>query len=141
MRGVWRIIFVIPVSFLAASLAAGMIITLAAGAQPNPGEATGDFLAKLLLVSVFASMFVGAVAGIPALIAIVLAELFGWRSLILHLVIGAGIGLSAFLLGIGGGEPPAARSDLQLGAAAGAVAGFVYWLIAGRKAGLTPDDG
>jgi hypothetical protein len=134
MRAVWRILIVIPAAFVAASIAAAIVITLAAGVHPNPGEPVGDFIAKLLVVSLVAAMVVGAIAGVPALIVIVLAEAFGWRSLILHLVIGAGIGFAAFLAGIGG-EPPASRGELQLGAAAGAVAGFVYWLIAGRKAG------
>ncbi len=135
MRWLWRIIIVIPVGFIAACIAAAMIIMVAAGAEPNPGESGGDFAAKLLVISLVAAMLVGAVAGIPSLIVIVLAEAFGWRSLILHLVVGAGIGFVAFLAGIGG-EPPATDGELQLGAAAGAVAGFVYWAIAGRRAGI-----
>ena len=135
MRCVWRILIVIPAGFLAASLAAAIVLVLAARGDPYPGETTGDLAGKVLLVGAIAAMFVGAVAAVPALVMIVLAEAFGWRSLILHLVISAGIGFVAFLLGIGG-EPPATSGELQLGAAAGAVGGFVYWLVAGRRAGL-----
>ncbi len=134
MRNVWRIILVIPVAFIAASLAAAFVITLSAGAQPSSGESSGDFFAKLIVISIIASMVVGAVAGIPALILIIMAEAFGWRSLILHLVFGVLIGLAAFLLGIGGATET--REAVTIGGAAGAVGGFVYWLIAGRKAGL-----
>ncbi|MGH6924040.1 MAG: hypothetical protein ACRED5_09900 [Propylenella sp.] len=130
MRAVVRIVLLIPAAFIAASLAAALVITLSLGGEPGPGEV----VAKLLVVSIIASMFVGAFAGIPALIMIVLAEVFGWRSLILHLLVGAGIGFVAFLAGPGG-ESAAPPGQLQLGAAAGAVAGFVYWLIAGRSAG------
>ncbi len=134
MRSVWRIILVIPAAFIAASLAAAFVITLSAGAQPISGESGGDFVAKLIFISIIASMVVGAVAAIPALIMIIMAETFGWRSLILHLVFGVLIGLAAFLLGIGGATET--REAVTLGGAAGAVGGFVYWLIAGRKAGL-----
>lgn len=134
MRAVWRVILVIPVAFIAASLAAALVIVLGVGADPY-ATSTADLVGKMIFVSVITSMFVGAIAGVPALIMIILAEAFGWRSLILHLVIGAGIGFVAFLLSVRG-DPPATREELQLGAAAGAVAGFVYWLIAGRRAGM-----
>jgi hypothetical protein len=134
MRALWRILIVIPAGFIAASIAASAVIVLAAGVSPNLGEPAADFAAKLLLVGLIGAMFVGAVVAVPALVMIVLAEVFSWRSLILHLLFGAGIGFVAFLAGIGG-EPPASAQELQLGAAAGAVGGFVYWLVSGRRAG------
>jgi len=142
VRGVLRIIFLIPAAFIAASLAGAAIIVLSVGWHPQPYESQGELLAKLVFLSFITSMFVGMIAGVPALIMIVLAEVFSWRSVILHLVVGAGIGFVAFLLGIGG-EPPASAHDLRVGGAAGAVAGFVYWAIAGRSAGLgegRPED-
>lgn len=105
MRAVWRILIVIPAAFIAASIAASIVILLAAGAGANPGEPQGDFIAKLLVIGVVGGMVVGAVAGIPALIAIILAEVFGWRSLILHSCIGAGVGFAAYLARIGNPEP------------------------------------
>jgi hypothetical protein len=136
MRAIVRILVVIPFAFVVAIVAATALIVFAAGAEPYPGEPTGFFTAKFVIVSLVASTYVGAVAAIPALIAIALAETFRWRSFLLHLVVGAAIGLIAFLMGIGG-EPPVAEYDLKIGGAAGAVGGFVYWLIAGRWAGLT----
>jgi len=136
MRAVLRILVVIPFAFVVAILAATALIVLAAGAEPVAGEPEGFFTAKLVIVSLVASTYVGAVAAIPALIAIALAETFRWRSFVLHLAVGAAIGLIAFLMGIGG-EPPVAGYDLKIGGASGAVGGFVYWLIAGRWAGLT----
>ena len=138
MRAVWRILLVIPAAFIAACIAAALVITVSAGVDPNPGEAAGAFAAKLVVVALIASMFVGAVAFIPALIVIVMAEAFAWRSPILHLLVGAGIGWVAFLADIGG--PSAASADLAVGGGSGAVAGFVYWLIAGRSAGLLDGD-
>ena len=137
MRALWRILIVIPFGFVVAIVAASATIIVSAGAEPYAGEPGGFFAAKLVVLSLIASTFVGSVAAIPALIAIVVAEIFRWRSFVLHLVAGVAIGVVAFLTGIGG-EPPVATQDLAVGGAAGAVGGFVYWLIAGRGAGLMP---
>ncbi len=131
MRAIWRILFVIPFAFVAACVGASMVFLVSAGVHPAVAEPGGDFVAKLIVVGMIGAMFVGAVAGIPALVVIILAEAFGWRSLILHLVVGAGIGFAVFFSGIGNPE----GSDLTAFGGAGAVAGFVYWLIAGRGAG------
>jgi hypothetical protein len=133
MRGIWRILIVIPAAFIAACFGAALVIVIGAGAEPNPGELSGDFAAKLIVIALIASMVVGAVAAVPALIMVLLAEAFGWRSLILHLIVGAGIGFAAFAVDIGGRSE--VETDIALGGGAGAVAGFVYWLIAGRNAG------
>ena len=133
MRSLWRILIVIPVAFIAASIAASTFLVFAAGLHPQPGESAGGFVAELVFLGLIGSMFVGAVTFVPALILIALAEAFGWRSLILHLLIGAGIGFAAFLSGTGGAEH--AHPHPAVGGAAGAVAGFVYWLIAGHGAG------
>jgi hypothetical protein len=131
VRTLWRIIIVIPFAFIAASIAASMVLVLSVGVEPLASDTGGDFAAKLLVVGLIGAMFVGAVAGIPALVVIVLAEAFSWRSLVLHLLVGAGVGFAVFLARIGNPE----SSDLTAFGAAGAVAGFVYWLIAGRNAG------
>ena len=77
---------------------------------------------------------VGALAVIPAFIVIVLAELFGWRSVFFYLAVGRRPRAA---------DQPVARhasgrrgTDQLLLPAAGFVGGFVYWLIAGRLAGI-----
>jgi hypothetical protein len=137
MRAVLRILCVIPLGFVAAMIAASATIVLSAGLAAYPDEPPGFFTAKLVVASLAAATFVGSVAAIPSLLAIALAEIFGWRSFVLHLVAGTVIGLVAFLTGIGG-APPVASDDLVVGGAAGAVGGFVYWLVAGRGAGFVP---
>lgn len=136
MPSLLRIIVVIPVGFIAACLGAAAMLVVAAGGGPIPGEDLSDYIPKVLVLSWIASFFVGAVAAVPALILIIPAEAFGLRSLVLYLVLGAGIGLAAFLIGIGNAQPP---DDLPDGAAAGAIGGLIYWLIAGRRAGLPAD--
>lgn len=78
------------------------------------------------------------------LILIVLAEAFKVRSLLAHLAVGAAM---LALVYVGSGlappsyeelidyPPPPISRDVELAAAAGAVFGFAYWLIAGRNAG------
>ena len=66
---------------------------------------------------------------IPAFIVIVLAELFGWRSVFFYLAVGGALGLLASAAhGVVWDTP----DDRLLLLAAGFVGGFVYWLIAGR---------
>lgn len=137
MRTLWRIILVLPVAFIAAAFAASIVIVVSAGIDPAPGEPLREYVGKLFIVSAIASLFVGAVAFVPALIVIVMAEAFGWRSLTLHLLVGAGIGFAALLADIGG--PSGAQTDFVVGGGAGAVGGLVYWLIAGRCAGIGED--
>jgi hypothetical protein len=148
MRALWRVILVLPVAFIAAAFAASIVIVVSAGIDPAPGEPLGEYVGKLFIVSAIASPFVGAIAFIPALIVIIPAEAFGWRSLTLHLLVGAGIGFAALVADIGG--PSDVQTDLTVGGGAGAVGGLVYWLIAGRRAGIgeggdvsirTPDEG
>lgn len=67
------------------------------------------------------------------LIAALLGEVTATRSLVVHLIVAAGIAVAAVV----GTLPPAGSIHVQATAAAGLVAGFVYWLVAGRSAGVT----
>jgi hypothetical protein len=80
---------------------------------------------------------------LPVLIAVVLAEAFSIRSVVIHAAAGAAI----LLLGYYGAgfasiyeesidhPPPPISRETEIAAAVGAVFGFTYWLIAGRNAG------
>lgn len=80
-------------------------------------------------------LYAGALSFAPALVAIVLAEAFGWRSVFYWLAIGGGIGLAAHLVTVPIEPlmPQGERAALYLGG--GFVGGLVYWLIAGRLSG------
>jgi hypothetical protein len=141
VRAALRILLVIPLAFMTACLAAGGFVVLAAYgigtdtvggiAEAGPGE--------LLVLVVTAAAVVGAFSFVPALAAIALAEAFGWRSLIFYLLAGCAVGFAAVALLV---PPERALSDAdaRLFLAAGAVAGLVYWLVAGRTAGLGKSD-
>lgn len=139
MTAILRILFILPLGFLAACLTAGAVVVLALAGGPDgwqafraeflPGEDDGLFV----LAGGLAGLVVAVFVAVPAFIVILLSELFALRSVFLYLVAGALIGLSGVL-------PvetivPEADVDMTMLAAAGLAGGFVYWLIAGRSAG------
>lgn len=138
MRLLLRILLIIPLAYVTACIGAAFFILVALGASQAPAENVADVVGKALAVSILGAPFVGAVAAVPALIVIVLAETFGWRSLVLHLLIGVAIGMFALVL-VGRGEPTHLTNG-SVGAAAGAVGAVVYWLIAGRNAGARSEQ-
>jgi hypothetical protein len=138
-------IIVIFFAVIIASMATG--IAVAAGLfEPQWHSLSGDVGERFVFwgTAFFASTLAGSLAFFPALILIVLAEAFKVRSLLAHLTVGAamlalvyaGSGLSppSYEESIDYPPPPISR-DVEIAAAAGAVFGFAYWLIAGRNAG------
>ncbi len=129
-----RIIILVPLGFVAAVLASA--VTILAGWY---GHEIGGILADveqtgyLIGLAVWLVLEVGALAAVPAFIVIVLAELFGWRSVFLYLAVGGALGLFAGQLN--GMLWDAADNPLLL-PAAGFIGGLAYWLVAGRLAGL-----
>ncbi len=82
------------------------------------------------------TFYAGTFSFLPALIAIVLAEAFGWRSVFYWLAVGGGIGLAANALSSFIDAPEYVDYRLALHLAAGFVGALVYWLIAGRFSGV-----
>jgi hypothetical protein len=82
---------------------------------------------------------IAAVALLPALLLIALAEAFAWRSVILYGALGGVLALALcygidFAGDFGGPNGVVARENEVL-AASGIAGGLVYWVFAGRKAG------
>jgi hypothetical protein len=137
--------FVIAFAIIFATLAAGVAIALGV-MGPQWHAFSGDFAerANFWVVMFFAISFTGAIALLPAVIVIALAEAFKLRSLLAHLVAGAalmllgyyasGLAPTSYEESIDHPPPPISRAA-ELAAASGAVFGLAYWLIAGRNAG------
>lgn len=132
------IFFALMISILAAglALAVGVMLPDFVTVTTDPVEHFAFFF-----VSFFTTSMVGAYAFVPALALIAIAEAFDIRSIFYYALGGAAIGLLAYFgtnMSIQIEEttdmPPVAFG-LQLVAASGIIAGFVYWLIAGRRAG------
>jgi hypothetical protein len=97
----------------------------------------------LLTIFIFTvSAFVATFAFVPAVVAILIAETVALRSVIFYAVAGGAVGLfCGYMLGFVEPMPQfqfdmPLRTNFELLAAAGIAAGFVYWLVAGRNAGL-----
>jgi phosphotransferase system glucose/maltose/N-acetylglucosamine-specific IIC component len=135
-------IIVIFFALIAAIVAAGVALAIGvvapdwAGVDSDPFERISFFI-----VSFFATSFVGAVAFLPALVVIVIAEAARLRNFLYYGVGGALVGLASYY-----GSDISVRLEnttdvapvgnaLQLAAAAGIIGGLVYWVIAGRNAG------
>lgn len=130
--------FVVLFAFGLASLAAAAVLVFGAG----PGLPAAEDFPVLSIFAVTVSAFVAAFSFVPATVAILVTEALGLRSVVLHAVAGGLIGLFCgyaldlveplprFELGLPLG------SNFELLAAAGIAAGLVYWLVAGRNAGL-----
>lgn len=130
-------LMMVPVGLIAAILSVGLFLSFAilsldplAGADP-----TANTIFTLFSGLIIASLF-GSLAAYPALAGIILAELFSWRSLWIYLGFGLALSLFAFHTSDEPMDQLALTLDIQA-MAAGLVGGFVYWLIAGRGAGIT----
>src|SRR5262249_7700526 len=82
---------------------------------------------------------IASIALVPAAVVMALAEGFAWRSSILYAALGGALALALgygvdFANSFGGPDSDVAHQREVL-AAAGIAGGFVYWLVAGRKAG------
>jgi hypothetical protein len=133
--------FVVLFAFFAASMVAGLVLTLGLlppefdELAPMPGAHAGFGLAVA-----FSALLVSGFALIPALLFIALAEGFRLRSFVFY----AGFGAAIALLTAHGwnfssvdGSPayPLVGREQEVFAAAGIAAGLAYWALAGRKAG------
>src|ERR1700748_2377835 len=135
-------LFVIFFAFLAACFVAGMVVVVAIlfpefsdlGAGPvDPGA--------LNIMLGFGFIFVSGFALVPAMIVVLLTEAFNIRSALTYAVGGGLVGLVCYL-----GLVPfdtqqlqfegVVRRHLEIMTGAGILAGVVYWIIAGRNAGV-----
>ena len=136
---------VILFALVIASLAAGFAIAAILFGLQTHGLSGDPVETFFFMGTVFiASTFAGSLSFFPAIILIALSEAFRLRSLLAHLVAGAALLAFVYASNMGprpysetiDGPPPLPLShNLELAAAAGAVFGFIYWLIAGRNAG------
>ena len=146
MRTLGRILgrlITVTFSYVIACVAAGLIV---AGSYVVQAYMAGpvDFprsqiFAETLYVSGLVATFVAVYAFAPAILAIVVAEVFAIRRALYYVIAGGLAGLLGYAgfnaRGLIEGAPELG-SDLLLVAAAGFVAGFVYWVLGGRSAGV-----
>jgi hypothetical protein len=132
-------LFALWIGYLLACTAAALVFTLGTlSAADNELVSQIPSVALWWLVGVEAAVM-AALAALPALLIIALAEGFAWRSVILYGVLG---GVLALALGYGidfagylGRSDGIVAHQREILAAAGIAGGLTYWLVAGRNAG------
>jgi hypothetical protein len=147
MTTLFRLVMML-VGYIWACVAASAVITLGTLAPNwNDLEAfsrsldqSGDVptIALWSMIGIGAAI-IFAIGFFPTLLAIILAEGFRLRSIVVYGVIGAALALAAVYGLDFGGYVTAPNSDMmherEVFAAAGIAGGLVYWLFAGRRAG------
>lgn len=135
-------ILVIILAFLLASLAAGVTIAFAL-LGPDWPALSGDVAERsgFWTLTLLATGLSGAVVILPMFLLVALAEGYRWRSATLYTLAAAGIMVAGYFwsgfadrVDTATAQLPVAHEAL-IAAAGGIVFGFVYWLLAGRKAG------
>ncbi len=112
--------------------------TVAVDSDGGTYWATTSFWGSVFVGGFALAMLAGGFSFVPALVLIVLAEARGYRSSLYYCVAGTLIGLAAASASLPFSDTRSvSESSLWIAAIAGAgvVGSFVYWLLAGRKAG------
>ncbi len=132
-------------AFIIAAIAAAAVMMAAIefpGLVPElPPETPFGNINRLSMVALTA-MIVARMTFLPAVIAIIAGEVLAVRSVTIHLAAGMAVVLVGFVSPWTGSvtRAPEQIHEWTLILAAGAVAGFAYWLVAGRSAGILPPD-
>lgn len=130
-------VLVVIFAFLAACLAAAMVITLALVQADWSALATDAGQQSLAVAVGFSAVLISVHAMLPAMLVIAMAEGLQLRSVLFYAV---GGGALALLAVFGSDSMPPAFDNVpghgrEIIVASGIVAGFVYWALAGRNAG------
>jgi hypothetical protein len=142
MAIVVRILMVI-IAYVLACIAASLVLTIGTLA-PQWEQIAPQGLPSVVLWSVVgvSTAVIAIVALLPSFLVIALAEGFAWRSIVLYGVLGGVLAL-ALTYGIdfagyahGSGLDRTFAHEREVLAASGIAGGLVYWVFAGRKAGL-----
>ncbi|MCX5513034.1 hypothetical protein C3941_01860 [Kaistia algarum] len=131
MRAFLRILFLIPIGFMAA-IATAIFVYLAAFGfrEQDLWGGPGHFIPIIVEPVMILIAGIAQTAALPFLAGIVLSEILAIRSVIAWMIFGGGIGLGVHLFAFPG------NTEFLPPLAAGLAAGFAYWLVAGHGAGV-----
>ncbi|SHJ02918.1 hypothetical protein [Aureimonas altamirensis] len=134
MRAVLRFLFVIPLGFVFACYGAAFALLWPFIEVPATIGDDPFRMVEMFFVFTAQAAQVGSAALLPWAIFMLVTEIMGWRSLLLHAAIGLASGFVALRLAYEGAMPPISiQTAIFL---AGLAFGMIYWIIAGRAAGL-----
>lgn len=134
-------LFVIAFAFCVACLVGGAIVVFSILFPELSALDTGVIDPDAINVLLgFGFIFISGFALIPALLVVLITEAFYIRSIVAYALGGALVGLACYL-GLIPYDPATmtfdgiVRRHLEVMTGAGIVAGLIYWVIAGRRAG------
>ncbi|MCV6545741.1 MAG: hypothetical protein OIF56_00400 [Cohaesibacter sp.] len=133
-------LMMVPLGLFCAILATGIFLAFAL-LTLDPHYGTDPQLHSIfaLFSGVVMAAMIGPFSVTPTLAFLLMAELLSWRSLYIYL--GFGLTLSLFAFHVPTEAKDQMATDLDIRAmASGLVGGFVYWMIAGRGAGIVKRD-
>jgi hypothetical protein len=136
--------FVILFAFFVACFAASLVVAygLIAPEFAKLSTAEPEVLLGFLFLVTAAGIVTPFYVFAPAALIIFISEMFSLRSVLYYALMGAFVGALAYVLSDvtarmqGAGTVVPLTRELQFMVAGGIVGGFVYWLIAGRRAGF-----
>ncbi len=140
--------FLILFGIVCAALAAGTTLMLAetSGLMPPAGVSQGEARDALIINTLALSGYALLLGFLPAFVAGLLAEIFRWRTIVYFGIAGALIGfyllfqpIPSWIDIIQDEGQRLVRDATKAYPAAGIVAGAIYWLVTGRKAGFIQD--
>jgi len=124
-----------------AFVAAGLFLAWGFFQASHPQSETIRF-ASMIGTGLVTASAIGSVAFTPALVLVLLAEVFRWRAMIYHVGGAGAIALGLWALGGPPGEGAGLRPGTPVALAGGFLAGAVYWISAGISSGSwrVPED-
>ena len=137
MRAIGRI-FAALIGFILAVIAAALFMLVASvGFEPADPADSLWFWGNFGVGAAMTASYLGAMALAPWAVVILITEVFHLRSVLVYLVAGGLLGLLpsfglASMMRPADGDP----HSIAILVAAGIVGSFVYWLVAGRMAGV-----
>lgn len=128
-----RLMFLVPIAYIVALYIAAVAMSLAM----FDFVVDADTAPLIIGLSLALTFYGGMISFFPALAFIILAEAFRWRSILAYLAAGGIIGLIAAETTMVFDGLAFAENLRLICIASGFVGGAVYWLIAGKLAGLS----
>lgn len=137
MRAIGRI-FAALIGFILAIVAAALfMLTASVGVSPADPADSVWFWGNFGVSAAMTASYLGAMALAPWAVVILVSEVFRLRSVLVYLTVGGLLG-AVPSLGLAPMMRPAGNDPRSIAilVATGIVGGFVYWLVAGRMAGV-----
>lgn len=137
---IWRLfgrLILVPLAFVVTLIAVGIFVAFSlATLDPDFSQSSEVHLLFTTLIGLFASGLLGGLVFAPAVIILLICEMFRLRSIFVYLAIGGAFGVMGAYVPAPDVDSAVPVSEDRILIAAGLIGGVIYWLLAGRSAGF-----